>query len=144
VRRGRPPTTPPAASTAAIAAMKREESGDGDDGDGGDEEEEEEEESDDEMIASAEEELADLAAALHASPELRAAAPVDEVEGEILALQYELLWQQQANRSVLTNLLGRVAEVVDEEGEFYSKMEAGVSEAVGYMVGLCRLNQVDP
>ena len=82
---------------------------------------------------SAEEELAALTAALNADPALRAAAPTDEVDGETLALQYELLWQQQANRSVLTNLLGRVAAVADEEGEFYATMEGELSEAAAYM-----------
>ena len=86
--------------------------GGGDDDDDDDDEDSSSEESsddDDDMIASADDELAELTAALRNSPELRAAAPMDEVEGEILALQYELLWQQQANRSVLAALLERVA-----------------------------------
>ena len=73
--------------------------------------------------ASAASELANLRAALDADPALRAAAPRDEVEGETLALQYELMWQQQANRHVITSLLGRVLDKADEEGERFAETE---------------------
>ena len=60
--------------------------------------------------ADAEDELEALTEALNAAPELRAAAPTCEVDGEILALQYELLWQTQA-RSVRWSPYDRVGVV---------------------------------
>ena len=124
------PSTPPAASTAAIALMKRKEreaAGEKD------EDSDDEEMPEDEDVAAADEELESLMKALAAEPALRASAPGNEVDGEILALQYELLWQQQANRSVLANVLGRVAASADEEGEMYAVMEGQLAEAAQYM-----------
>ena len=150
----RPPPTPlPAASTAAVAAMRAaerkkkradaraakrakegaaNEGGDGDgDGDG-----DSDSDSDSESVsapASAKAELSRLIAALDADPALRAAAPADEVEGELLALQYELLWQSQANRHVLASTLRRVADAADEEGERHAETEGEHAEAAAYM-----------
>ena len=83
--------------------------------------------------ASASAELATLSAALDRDPALRAAAPRDEVEGETLALQYELMWQQQANRHVITSLLGRVLDAADEEGERFAEAEGELAEAAAYV-----------
>jgi hypothetical protein len=148
----RPPPTPlPAASTAAIASMraaerrqkrraaaaaKREAREKGDavssDASGASSSSSSESESESEP-ASAASELANLRAALDADPALRAAAPRDEVEGETLALQYELMWQQQANRHVITSLLGRVLDKADEEGERFAETEGELAEAAAYM-----------
>ena len=83
--------------------------------------------------ASASAELETLSAALDEDPALRAAAPRDEVEGETLALQYELMWQQQANRHVITSLLGRVLDAADEEGARFAEMEGELAEAAAYV-----------
>jgi hypothetical protein len=91
-----------------------------------------ESESESEPVSAAAE-LANLSAALDGDPALRAAAPRDEVEGETLALQYELMWQQQANRHVITSLLGRVLDAADEEGERFAKAEGELAEAAAYM-----------
>ena len=149
----RPPPTPlPAASTAAIASMRaterrekrraaaaarREAREKGDDvssdASGASSSSSSESESESSPPASAASELAKLRAALDADPALRAAAPRDEVEGETLALQYELMWQQQANRHVITSLLGRVLDKADEEGERFAEMEGELAEAAAYM-----------
>ena len=93
-----------AAKRAKEGAANEGGAGDGDgDGDG---ESESDSDSDSDSVsapASAKAELSRLIAALDADPALRAAAPADEVEGELLALQYELLWQSQANRHVLAS-----------------------------------------
>ena len=91
-----------------------------------------ESESESEPVSAAAE-LANLSAALDGDPALRAAAPRDEVEGETLALQYELMWQQQANRHVITSLLGRVLDAADEEGERFAEAEGELAEAAAYM-----------
>jgi hypothetical protein len=80
------------------ASSKRESAGDdsdGDDGGGGRGGSGGGGGGDDDMVSSAEDEFAALTAALDTSPELRAAAPTNEVDGEILVLQYELLWRGQ-------------------------------------------------
>eukprot|EP00982_Pelagococcus_subviridis_P015273 31388-Pelagococcus_subviridis.AAC.1 len=119
----RAPTTPLAASTASLAAMKaemrrereREErrysAGGGKKGSASDDADAASDASDSESDpADAEDELEALTEALNAAPELRAAAPTCEVDGEILALQYELLWQTQA-RSVRWSPYDRVGVV---------------------------------
>ena len=78
-------------------------------------------------------ELDALTRALDSRPELRAAAPCDEVESETLALQYELLWQSQANRAVLSAVLKRVAARCEEEGETFARVEGDVAEAAQMM-----------
>ena len=57
----------------------------------------------------------------------------DQAQGETLALQYELMWQQQANRHVITSLLGRVLDAADEEGERFAEAEGELAEAAAYM-----------
>ena len=145
--------TPPAASTAAIAEMRREEqrrrreeekkrrAANGGDAEGGGadglDSESEPESSEDEgsssesesEIRSARAELDALTKSLDGRPELRAAAPVDEVESELLALQYELLWQTQANRSVLSAVLKRVGEACETEGKNFATVEGEAAEA---------------
>ena len=142
--------TPPAASTAAIAAMRKEErrrrreeakARRTDDGmashaESGSEDSSESDESSDESdddARSAQSELDALIRALDSRPELRAAAPCDEVESETLALQYELLWQSQANRAVLSAVLKRVAARCEEEGETFARVEGDVAEAAQMM-----------
>ncbi len=82
---------------------------------------------------SASAELAKLLSALDDEPALRAAAPSDEVEGETLALHYELMWQQQANRYVMTSLLGRVRDCVDGEGKRFAETQGDLAQAAAYM-----------
>ena len=147
--------TPPAASTAAIAAMRKEErrrrreeakarraarvgmssrsestkSDDSSDASSSDDSSDD----DDDDARSAQSELEALTRALDSRPELRAAAPCDEVESETLALQYELLWQQQANRAVLSAVLKRVAVKCEEEGADFARLEGYVAEAAQMM-----------
>ena len=136
--------------TAAIAAMRKEErrrrreeakARRTDDGmashaESGSEDSSESDESSDESdddARSAQSELDALIRALDSRPELRAAAPCDEVESETLALQYELLWQSQANRAVLSAVLKRVAARCEEEGETFARVEGDVAEAAQMM-----------
>lgn len=145
-----PPTPLPAASTAAIASMRKAErkerrrliaeakrklreegiavSSDESDSPSSSESSESEDEPE-----SASNELAELISALDSEPMLRAAAPLDEVEGETLALHYELMWQQQANRHVIMSLLGRVLNQADTEGTQFAATEGTLAEANAYM-----------
>ena len=84
-------------------------------------------------VSVARDELAKLESALAADPMLLACAPVDEVEGEILAQQYELLWNLQANKLNVKNLIEKVAKGLDQDTKTFMKRKTKIDEANAFM-----------
>ena len=84
-------------------------------------------------VSVARDELAKLENAFSAYPVLFACAPVDEVEGEILAHQYELLWNLQANKHNVKNLIEKVAKSIDEDTKAHTERKLKLDEANAFM-----------
>lgn len=82
---------------------------------------------------SAKEELARLEKAMTADPVLAACAPSDEVEGEILAHQYELIWHVQANRTHLKSAAEKIGKQLEEDNSEQADRKANLDEANVYL-----------
>lgn len=86
--------------------------------------------------APADVELCRIEKALREDPRLASCAPCDEVEGEILSLQYELLWRIQANRHILLQAQGNIGNELDADNENHAKRKNILDEAGVYMAGI--------
>ena len=85
---------------------------------------------------SAKDELQRIEDAWRSNPTLLACAPKDEVEAEILALQYELLWQLQSNRQKLKRAQEKIASGIESDNDEQAKRKAKLDEAATYMSGI--------
>ena len=86
-------------------------------------------------------ELKRIENAFKVDPRLQACAPGDEIEGEILCLQYELLWHIQSNREKLKKAHELIAQGLDEDNEEQLVRKEKLDEASVYMSGIRELKR---
>ena len=86
-------------------------------------------------------ELKRLENCLRDDARLQACAPVDEIEGEILCLQYELIWHIQSNREKLKKAHESIAKGLDQDNEEHLKRKEKLDEANVYMSAIRELKR---
>jgi len=84
-------------------------------------------------MISAQEELSRIESAFASDPSILACAPTDEVEGEILTRQYELLWLLQANKYNVKDLIDKIDSGLDEDNALFAERKMKIDEANAFM-----------
>ena len=82
---------------------------------------------------STKEELKRLENAFKENPYLLASAPSNELDGEIFALQYELLWHLQLNKQRVKRAQETIGKGLDADNDEQGARKAKLDEANSYM-----------